>query len=83
MPTLQHHLAKMVDNMIATTADRVAMTAAAAVGTAPVWASRVQDVSSGFVVWGPILAGLLVASKIVLTWVQIFKAARGGPPPPS
>jgi hypothetical protein len=82
MPTPQHHLSYIFGGMAHNVSDKVALAAAGVVGSAPLWALNAQDVSGGFVTWGPILAGLLVVSKIVLVWVQIWKAARGGPPPP-
>lgn len=74
MPTPQHHLSNLIGGMFQTASDRLAFAAAGVVGSAPLWTAK--DVSSEFVIWGPILAGLLVVSKIILTWVQIWKEAR-------
>lgn len=81
MPTPQHHLSNLLSGLIQSSSDKIALAAAGVIGSAPLWPASVRDVSNDFVVWGPILAGLLVVSKIVLTWVQIWKAARGSPPP--
>lgn len=81
MPTPQHHLSNILGGMFQTASDKVALAAAGVIGSAPLWALNAQDVSGLFVTWGPILAGLLVVSKIVLTWVQIWKAVRVSPPP--
>lgn len=76
MPTPQHHLGNLLNGLIATTADRVALAAAGIAGSAPLWRVKGADISDFFAMLGPVLAGVFVASRIVLTWVQIWKAAR-------
>jgi hypothetical protein len=76
MPTPQHHLGNLLQGMIATTGDRVSFVVAGFVGSAPFWRSRMQETADWFVIIGPVLAGVFVISKIVLTWIQIWKTAR-------
>jgi hypothetical protein len=75
MPTVQHHLASLSNGLIATTADRVALAAAGIAGSTPLWREKSGEVSDFFALIGPILAGVFVLSRIVLTWIQIWKAA--------
>jgi len=75
MPTPQHHLSNLLSGMFHTAADRAALVAAGIVGTASLWKDKLQDVNEVAVLLGPALAATFVASKIVLTWIQIAKEA--------
>ncbi|ATQ67718.1 MULTISPECIES: hypothetical protein [Methylosinus] len=80
MPTPSCHaqtaLSQIVSGLATTTSDRIALALAPAVGTAPLWIDRARQISELGAILGPGLAALFVASKIVLTWVQIWRAAR-------
>jgi hypothetical protein len=80
MPTPEYHLRNMLGEMIHTTSDRVALVAAGVAGTAPLWKDRVRDISDIAAASGPILAALFIVSKIILTWVHIWKEARAPRP---
>jgi hypothetical protein len=77
MPNAQHHLSNFLTGMVQTASDRLSLVAAGGLISAPWWQQSAQDWSSTLVFFGQILAALLVGSKIVLTWVQIWHAARG------
>ncbi|BDV33908.1 hypothetical protein [Methylocystis iwaonis] len=76
MPTPQYHLQNLLGGMLSTTSDRVAFAVAGVAGSAPLWKEQAREISELAALVGPILAGLFVISKIILTWVQIWKEAR-------
>ncbi|WP_330084850.1 hypothetical protein [Methylocystis iwaonis] len=75
MPTPQYHLQNLLGGMLSTTSDRVAFAVAGVAGSAPLWKEQAQEISELAALVGPILAGLFVLSKIILTWIQIWKEA--------
>lgn len=75
MPTPQHHVSNLLGGMFHTAADRAALLAAGVVGTASLWKDKLQEANEIAVVVGPTLAATYVASKILLTWIQIAREA--------
>jgi hypothetical protein len=85
MPTplchTQNFASQMLHGLVSNASDRIALYAAApVVGTAPLWIDRARQISEVGAMLGPGLAALFVISRIVLTWVQIWKTARGTAP---
>jgi hypothetical protein len=77
MPTPSCHAQNLVSGMLASASDRIAFVAAGVVGSAPLWYDWAKNVSDFGAIVGPGLAAAFVGSKIVLTWVQIWKTAAG------
>jgi hypothetical protein len=77
MPTPACHTQSLVAGMMQTASDKVALIAAGVVGSTPLWYEGAKQISDIAAMLGPGLAAVFVASKIVLTWVQIWRAARG------
>ncbi|QGM94726.1 hypothetical protein F7D13_12235 [Methylocystis rosea] len=75
MPTPTcHSLSRMiVDSLFQTTSDKIAWVAAAGGMTAPAIADYLHGINGAAVWLGPPLAAIFIASKILLTWVQIKK----------
>lgn len=61
--------------MFHSAADRAALLAAGVIGTASLWEGKLKEVNEIAVLLGPTLAATFVASKIILTWIQIAKEA--------
>lgn len=80
MPAPQYHLQNLLGGMLSTTSDRVAFAVAGLAGSAPLWKEQAREISELAALAGPILAGLFVVSKIILTWIQIWKEARAQRP---
>lgn len=76
MPTAHCHLSGIISSAVAgmfhTTSDRAAFIVAGVAGSAPWWLHGVNDI---FVLIGPTLAGLFLASKVILGVLQIIKEA--------
>lgn len=77
MPTPSCHAQGLLSGMMQSASDRIAFIAAGVVGTTPIWWEAAKQVSEVGATLGPGLAALYVVSKIILTWVQIWRAARG------
>lgn len=75
MPTPQcHNLTHILPSMFQSTSDKIAWAAAGVAGSAPLWSDHFWHINDAAIRFGPTLAGIFVTSKIILTWVQIWKA---------
>jgi hypothetical protein len=78
MPTPACHTQSLIAGMLSSASDKAALIAAGVAGSTPLWYESVKQISDAAAILGPTLAAVFVGSKIVLTWVQIWRAARGG-----
>jgi hypothetical protein len=63
--------------MFQSTSDKAAWAAAGVASSAPLLKDHLQSVNEYALILGPVLAGVFVASKILLTWIQISKELHG------
>ncbi len=72
-----HSLSSLLAGMFQSTSDKAAWAAAGVASSAPLLKDHLQSVNEYALLLGPILAGIFVASKILLTWIQISKVLHG------
>lgn len=66
----------MIGGMFQSPSDKIAWAAATVASGAPLLKDHLQNANEYALLLGPTLAGVFVASKIILTWVQISKELR-------